>query len=169
MQQKAMPILLIEDNPADAYLVKVYLNDASVRHELYHVETLFEGLSMLRERGDIQIVLLDLTLPDSQGFKTLTTLLERQPDVPAIVMTGLNNEIVGNQAVRAGAQDFLVKGQFDGKLLGRSIRYAMQRFKDHQKREEVLSTLSGSEKRYSEAQSLGHFGHWGGQARCHRH
>ena len=103
-----MPILLIEDNPADAYLVKTYLNDASVRHELFHADTLFEGLNTLRER-DIQMVLLDLKLPDSDGFKTLTTLMERSSNVPVIVMTGMNNEIVGNQAVRAGAQDFWSK------------------------------------------------------------
>jgi DNA-binding response OmpR family regulator/signal transduction histidine kinase len=154
-----MPILLVEDNPADAYLVKVFLNEASVRHDLVHTETLFEGIDVLRER-EIQMILLDLTLPDSQGFKTLTSLLERITDVPVIVMTGLNNEIVGNQAVKAGAQDFLVKGQFDGKLLGRSIRYAQQRFKEQKKKEEILANLSSSEKRYSEAQTMGHFGNW---------
>lgn len=154
-----MPILLIEDNPADAYLVKTYLNDASVRHELYHADTLFEGLNTLRER-DIQMVLLDLKLPDSDGFKTLTTLMERSSNVPVIVMTGMNNEIVGNQAVRAGAQDFLVKGQFDGKLLGRAIRYAQQRFKEQQKRDETLQSLALAEKRYAEAQSMGRFGNW---------
>jgi CheY-like chemotaxis protein len=159
MSNKSMPILLVEDNPADAYLVKVYLNEASVRHDLVHTETLFEGIDVLRER-EIQMILLDLTLPDSQGFKTLTSLLERITDVPVIVMTGLNNEIVGNQAVKAGAQDFLVKGQFDGKLLGRSIRYAQQRFKEQKKREEILANLSSSEKRYSEAQTMGHFGNW---------
>jgi CheY-like chemotaxis protein len=159
MSNKSMPILLVEDNPADAYLVKVYLNEASVRHDLVHTETLFEGIDVLRER-EIQMILLDLTLPDSQGFKTLTSLLERITDVPVIVMTGLNNEIVGNQAVKAGAQDFLVKGQFDGKLLGRSIRYAQQRFKEQKKREEILANLSSSEKRYSEAQIMGHFGNW---------
>lgn len=154
-----MPILLIEDNPADAYLVKTYLADASVRHDLFQTDTLFDGLNILRDR-EIHMVLLDLALPDSQGFKTLTTLLERRPDVPVIVMTGLNNEIVGNQAVRAGAQDFLVKGQFDGKLLGRAIRYAQQRFKEQQKKEEILGTLATSEKQYAEAQALGHFGNW---------
>lgn len=154
-----MPILLIEDNPADAYLVKTYLNEASVRHELFHADTLFEGLNTLRER-DIHMVLLDLTLPDSQGFKTLTTLMERVSGVPVIVMTGLNNEIVGNQAVKAGAQDFLVKGQFDGKLLGRAIRYAQQRFKEQQKRDETLQNLALAEKRYADAQSMGRFGNW---------
>jgi CheY-like chemotaxis protein len=159
MSNKSMPILLVEDNPADAYLVKVFLNEASVRHDLVHTETLFEGIDVLRER-EIQMILLDLTLPDSQGFKTLTSLLERITDIPVIVMTGLNNEIVGNQAVKAGAQDFLVKGQFDGKLLGRSIRYAQQRFKEQKKKEEILANLSSSEKRYSEAQTMGHFGNW---------
>lgn len=159
MVNKDMPILLVEDNPADAYLVQTYLNEASVRHELFHADSLFEGLATLKER-EVQMVLLDLSLPDSQGFRTLTTLLERAPSVPVIVLTGLNNEIVGNQAVKAGAQDYLVKGQFDGKLLGRSIRYAQQRFKEQLRKEEILQTLAASEKRYAEAQSMGQFGNW---------
>lgn len=154
-----MPILLIEDNPADAYLVKEYLSEASVRHDLIHVETLFDGIETLKEK-EVHMVLLDLTLPDSQGFKTLATLLEKVPNVPVIVLTGINNEIVGNQAVKAGAQDFLVKGQFEGKLLGRSIRYAQQRFREQQKKEESLQNLAMSEKQYAEAQELGHFGNW---------
>ncbi len=160
MTSKSLPILLIEDNPADAYLVKNYLADASVRHDLYTTETLYEGIDLVRERGDIQMILLDLTLPDSAGFKTLTSLMERITGVPVIVMTGINNEIVGNQAVKAGAQDFLVKGQFDGKLLGRSIRYAQQRFREQQKLQELVSQLSISEKRYADAEAIGHFGNW---------
>ena len=106
------------------------------------------------------MVLLDLTLPDSTGFKTLSNFLEKVPNIPVIVLTGINNEIVGNQAIKAGAQDFLVKGQFDGKLLGRAIRYSVQRFKTHLKLEDVATELAISKKRYLEAQEMAHFGNW---------
>ncbi|MEM1324158.1 MAG: response regulator, partial [Bacteroidota bacterium] len=86
--------------------------------------------------------------------------LEKVPRIPVIVLTGINNEIVGNQAVKAGAQDFLVKGQVDGKLLGRSIRYSIQRFKTQIKLEEVARNLAISEKRFVEAQEMAHFGNW---------
>ncbi|MEZ5059280.1 MAG: response regulator, partial [Saprospiraceae bacterium] len=100
------PILLIEDNPADADLIKIYLKDVGFKFELYQCDTLMEGFDLIETRG-IELALLDLTLPDSTGFKTVTTFLEKAPDVPLIVLTGLNNEIIGNQAIKAGAQDFL--------------------------------------------------------------
>ena len=152
-------ILLIEDNPGDAKLIKLLLAESSVKHELFQTDTLFDGLEILKAES-ISLVLLDLTLPDSSGFKTLSNFLEKSSSTPVIVLTGVNNEIVGNQAIKAGAQDFLVKGQFDGKLLGRSIRYSMQRFKTQLKLEEVAKDLAISEKRYVEAQEMAHFGNW---------
>jgi CheY-like chemotaxis protein len=154
-----LKILLIEDNPAEAALAEHYLNDAAIRFDLYKAETLFDGISTCLN-NTIDIVLLDLTLPDSQGFKTLTSFIERIKALPVILMTGVNNEIIGNQAIKAGAQDYLVKGQFDGRLLGRSIRYALQRFKEQQRREEILEKLVISEKLYEDAQSLALIGNW---------
>lgn len=156
---QTLNILLIEDNPGDVKLIKTYLQDSSVKHEFIHASNLFEGSEEIKTKP-VDIVLLDLTLPDSAGFKTLTTFVEKFPRVPVIVLTGLNNEIVGNQAIKAGAQDFLVKGQFDGKLLGRSIRYALQRFKTQLKLEETARILEISEKRNVEAQEMAHFGNW---------
>jgi CheY-like chemotaxis protein len=153
------PILLIEDNPADADLIKIYLKDVGFKFELYHCDTLMEGFDLIETRG-IELALLDLTLPDSTGFKTVTTFLEKAPDVPLIVLTGLNNEIIGNQAIKAGAQDFLVKDQIDEKQLGRSIRYALQRFKTQHKLEVTARELAISERRFQEAQELAHFGSW---------
>lgn len=152
-------ILLIEDNPGDVRLVKLQLQDSSVRHELFVANTFFDGSDICKNE-QIDIVLLDLSLPDSTGFKTLSTFLEKHPGISVIVLTGINNEIVGNQAVKAGAQDFLVKGQFDSKLLGRSIRYSLQRFKTQIKLEETARTLSIAEKRYVEAQEMANFGNW---------
>jgi DNA-binding response OmpR family regulator/signal transduction histidine kinase len=152
-------ILLIEDNEADAHLTKMYLEDTSHKLDVYHAETFYEGMNIINEK-EVDIALLDLSLPDSSGFKTLTRYMEKASHIPVIVMTGINNEIIGNQSVKAGAQDFLVKGQFDGKLLGRVIRYSLQRFATIQKLEEVATNLSISEKRYEEAQKMAHFGNW---------
>jgi len=152
-------ILIIEDNPGDYNLVKILLKDASVKHELFHAETYFDGIDILKNTP-ISLVLLDLSLPDSSGFKTLSNFLEKFPLTPVIVLTGVNNEIVGNQAIKAGAQDFLVKGQFDGKILGRSIRYSLHRFKTQLQLEETARNLAISEKRFVEAQEMAKFGNW---------
>jgi PAS domain S-box-containing protein len=152
-------ILLIEDNPGDAQLVKIYMKDAAFKYELFLAETLFEGQDII-SRQEIDLVLLDLSLPDTQGFKTLNLYLEKVPNVPVIVLTGVNNEIVGYQAVKAGAQDYLVKGQFEGKLLGRSIRYAVQRHKEVQKLEDTKRELTINERRIVKAQQLAGFGNW---------
>ena len=114
-------ILIIEDNPGDVDLIKEYLKQASIKDEIIHAPTFFDGMDAIKS-NDISIVLLDLSLPDSSGFKTLSNFLEKQPKVPVIVLTGTNNEIVGNQSIKAGAQDYLVKGQFDGKLASQMVK-----------------------------------------------
>ena len=135
------------------------MKKAGIKYELFHAETFYEGVE-LAEDNNIDLVLLDLSLPDSQGFKTLTNFLNKFPKLPVIVMTGLNDEVVGNQSVKAGAQDFLVKGQFDDNLLGRVIRYSIQRHKTQLKLEQYAKSLAISEKRYIEAQEMAHFGNW---------
>ncbi|RMG86175.1 MAG: response regulator [Bacteroidetes bacterium] len=152
-------LLLIEDNSGDVGLIKIYLQEAAMKYELFVAETFYEGAEILRSK-EVDLVLLDLTLPDTTGFKTLTKYLESFSNVPVIVLTGLNNEIIGNQAIRAGAQDFLVKGQIDGKLLGRSIRYSLHRFKTQLKLRETAKELEINKKRYIEAQEMAHFGNW---------
>ena len=152
-------LLLIEDNPGDVNLIKIQLSESSVRHDLILANNFFDGSDICANK-EVDLVLLDLSLPDSTGFKTLSTFLGKFPKIPVIVLTGINNEIVGNQAVKAGAQDFLVKGQFDGKLLGRSIRYSLHRYKTQIKLEETAKTLAMSEKRYVEAQEMANFGNW---------
>ena len=154
-----LAVLLIEDNPADAALTKLYLEESSQKLDIFQCESLFEGVNLIGNK-EIDLVLLDLSLPDTSGFKTLTKYLEKVPHIPVVVLTGINNEIIGNQAVKAGAQDFLVKGQFDAKLLGRVIRYSMQRFQEMQKLEDTVKDLAISEKRYEEAQKMANFGNW---------
>jgi len=154
-----IPILHLEDNKADIGLMKKLLDDSSIRFDYTNATSLKKGIEIAHQQK-IEVVLLDLNLSDSKGFKTLTNFLEEGLFVPVIVITGTNNEIIGNQSVKAGAQDFLVKGQFDGKLLGRAIRYAIQRHSTQQKLETTARNLSVSEKRYIQAQSLAHFGNF---------
>jgi CheY-like chemotaxis protein len=153
------PILLIEDNPGDVDLLKIQLAEGSLKCDLLVADSFIEATKMLEEK-EVELVLLDLSLPDISGFKTLTAYLNKFSRIPVIVLTGMNNEIIGNQSIKAGAQDFLVKGQFDAKLLSRSIRYALQRFKTHIKLEETAQELEIHKKRYVEAQEMAHFGNW---------
>ena len=153
------PILLIEDSPADKAMIEGFLAESGIRYELYHTETLYEGTNLL-QKTNIEIVLLDLNLPDSSGFKTLTTYMERAPQVPVIVVTAINNEIIGNQSVKAGAQDFLIKGQLDSRQFGRSLRYSLQRSKVQLELEKTARELEMHKKRFQEAQRMAHFGTW---------
>ncbi len=119
--------LLIEDNPGDARLIQMMLAEAS--GDLFEIETadrLGSGLRRLAQ-GGIGIVLLDLSLPDSRGLATFAQLHDNAPQIPIIVLSGLNDTTVAVQAVHEGAQDFLIKGQVDGQLLTRAMRYAIER------------------------------------------
>jgi CheY-like chemotaxis protein len=109
--------LLIEDNPGDARLIREMLREAGdtlAVVELAHVDRLARGLERLSQ-GDRDVVLLDLSLPDSQGFDTFTTVRAHAPDVAIVVLSGLNDENLAVRAVQEGAQDYLVKGQVDGR------------------------------------------------------
>ncbi len=153
-------VLVIEDNPADANLIRVYLKEAGIKHEFFHSETLYEGVE-IAETKSIDIVLLDLKLPDSSGFKTLTHFKQRCPKLPVIVLTGLDDDDIGSQAVKAGAQDYLVKSrQLNSTILSRALRYSIQRHKTQSRLEETAKRLSISEKRFIEAQEMAHFGNW---------
>jgi PAS domain S-box-containing protein len=121
-------VLLIEDNRADARLIQELLRDVDTGFELEWVVRLSEGLQRLDGGGPaIDAVLLDLSLPDSQGYETFSTLSAHAPRVPVIMLTGTDDEELAMQAVRAGAQDYLVKGHVDGQLLARAVRYAIER------------------------------------------
>jgi signal transduction histidine kinase len=120
-------ILLIEDNPGDARLVEILLEESDFLDcKIINKQSLTEGIEALNEE-DFDIVLLDLTLPDSRGFDTLQRLIQAHPDVNVIVMTGLSDKALGLNAVKVGAQDFLMKGGFDSDLLAKTLRYAIER------------------------------------------
>jgi len=127
MDKPALRVLLIEDNPGDVRLMQLALGEA--KRASFLVEsagTLEAGVERLA-RQDIDIVLLDLSLPDSFGLQTFRTLQERWPQVPVVVLSGDDDESVATAAVNEGAQDFLVKGRADGEVVGRAIRYAIDR------------------------------------------
>lgn len=120
-------VLLIEDNPGDARLIQEMLTrPATTQFRLVWVDSLSAGLTHLAT-GDTDAVLLDLSLPDSQGFDTLQKVHATFPRLPIVVLTGLDDEAVGVEAVQLRAQDYLVKGQVDRNLLGRALRYAIER------------------------------------------
>lgn len=134
-------VLLVEDNPADARLVSEYLWDAgrgSVR--LTHADRLQHAVALLRA-GGFSVVLLDLSLPDSHGISTFRAAQLEASGVPIVVLTGHQDEAVGATAVREGAQDYVVKGQVDGRRLHDTIRYAVERHRGQE-------ALRDSEARY---------------------
>lgn len=128
---KPTVILLVEDDDGNALLLQKLL---SVRLSGLLAFRRVAGLSAaLREAagGDIDVVLLDLGLPDSQGLDTLVRLREGVADVPIVVLTGLDDEELAGRALQHGAQDYVVKGRIDGAGLARAVRYAMERFRTH--------------------------------------
>ncbi len=135
MSRKQITVLLIEDNPGDARLTQEMLAEArGLRCDLEWVDSLAAGLQRLAE-GGIDLVLLDLGLPDSMGLDTLRHLRAGVPQsVAVLVMTGQGEDDVALQAVQAGAQDYLVKGEINSDLLIRSMLYAIER----QENEEAL-------------------------------
>jgi two-component system cell cycle sensor histidine kinase/response regulator CckA len=122
-----MHVLLIEDNEDDACLIGETLTKRTAADvELEWVDRLGNGLTRLAE-DKVDLVLLDLSLPDSHGLETLDKVQRQTPDVPVIVLTHLDDEAMAVQAVRRGAQDYLVKGRSDGDGLARAIKYAIER------------------------------------------
>jgi signal transduction histidine kinase len=120
----SIEILLIEDNPGDAHLIKEFLGETGLAFELDWVESLSQGLKRLDGKDAI---LLDLTLPDSNGLDTFKKIHFEAPALPIIVLTGNDDDALSSKALQEGAQDYLVKGQVSGQILARSIRYAIER------------------------------------------
>jgi PAS domain S-box-containing protein len=137
----SIKILLVEDNPADADFLQELLEDSvGIEWQLTWVEFLSSAFIELN-KITFDIVLLDLSLPDSHGLETLTRLQETAPNTPMVVMTGLADEAIALEAVRLGSQDYLVKGQINTQLLTRTLRYAIERY-------QTLHLLRDNEQRF---------------------
>ncbi len=129
MAVHSINILLIEDSDDDAFFLKRDLARAlKVPYTLSRANDLAAGLEFLKS-SEFNIVLLDLGLPDGSGLSTFNIVQKNAPDMPVIVLTGHDDDDLAVEAVQKGAQDYLVKGKVENGLLGRSIRYAIERQK----------------------------------------
>ena len=136
-----MRILIVEDNPADFQRLQAMIGKAPhASVELFHENRLDGGVQRLAQ-GSLDVALLDLGLPDSQGLETFTSLHAAAPRIPMIVLSGDENEDWAVEAVRQGAQDYLMKNQLSGPLLMRAMQYAIER-------KQAEEALRESETRY---------------------
>src|SRR6266404_6513078 len=127
MSPPPVRILLVEDSPSDAVLLQESLTQNSLgEFKFTHVETLTEAVELLR-MTPFDVLLLDLSLPDSSGQETLLRARAAAPRLPIVVLTSVEDEAVGLEAVRRGIQDYLIKGQAYGRQTARSIRFAIER------------------------------------------
>ncbi|MBM3301770.1 MAG: PAS domain S-box protein, partial [Deltaproteobacteria bacterium] len=143
MDTEQLKVLLVEDDPGDVdYLQEMLSETEGLQFELVCVDRLKAALECLRE-GDRQfdVMILDLGLPDSVGLETFRQIHHQALSIPIVVMTALNDSDMAMEAVREGAQDYLVKGDLTSTLLVRSIRYAVERHRMEQE-------LRASEKRF---------------------
>jgi diguanylate cyclase (GGDEF)-like protein len=141
-EEKRINILLLEDNPGDVRLIREMLKEVGMeRFSMEPVDCLAAALERLGQDG-IDVVLMDLGLPDSQGLDTLSRVRVRAPAQPIVVLTGIANPEVGISAIQQGAQDYLVKGQVDSSALVRTLRYAIERKKTE---EQIKASLREKE------------------------
>ena len=137
-----LEILLVEDNPGDARLLQDLLRCTASRipFSIMHAETLAEAVNCLRQRM-FNVILLDLSLPDSLGMETIEGIHAVAPKVPIVVLTGVDDEQMGTHAMRRGAQDYLIKGQVDGRLIMRAILYSIERTRIEEELKSLNETL----------------------------
>ena len=120
-------ILLIEDYLADAILMQKYLNQTPFKYNIHWTDELYNGLEIIKN-SKVHLTILDLSVKDCAGFTSLIVYLEQARHVPVIVNTGLKNNVMKIQCIKAGAQDFLIKGEFDMKDISKSVQTTLARF-----------------------------------------
>ena len=137
-------VLVVEDNPDDTILVSEFLAEESgCEYRIKVVTTLADAAQVMGEK-DFDVVLLDLTLPDSSGLDTVRKIVGRFPDAVVIVLTGLSDDQVAVQSVCYGAQDYLEKKDISSMWLGRAIRHAMERKRIISRQEDLFSDLTAA-------------------------
>jgi CheY-like chemotaxis protein len=124
---KQLKILLVEDSPTDASLLEASIFASGGGEMSVTVAGSLSQAAELCQHNHFNAALLDLTLPDSSGLETVRLAREHCPDLPIVVLTGIDDEQIGVESVRMGVQDYLVKGQSDGRSIIRAIRYAIER------------------------------------------
>ena len=153
MSNQETNVLLIEDNPGDADLIRLRLIEGQSQVNVSCAARLSEGLASITKQRP-SVVLLDLNLPDSQGAETFRKVLENAPDVPIVILSGQDDEELAMKALHHGVQDYLVKGTFTSAGLERAVRYAVER-------QALLRSLEMSRKQQLEFknQFLSHVSH----------
>jgi len=153
MKDQATHVLLIEDNPGDADLVRLRLVESKSDVDVSCVNRLSDGIQSLKEQSP-SVILLDLNLPDSQGAETYRKVLEQAPNVPVVILSGQDDEALAMKALHQGVQDYLVKGSISSSGLDRAMRYAVER-------QALLRSLEMSRKQQLEFknQFLSHVSH----------
>src|SRR5580700_7651753 len=135
-------LLLVEDNPGDARLFRETFKDqGSHETELTHVKSMFEAEKYLAAHL-ADIILLDPGLPDARGLEAIRRVHAAAPRVPLVVLTGLDDESLAEQALQEGAQDYLIKGQIEVRGFQRALRYAIERKRLERLKDEFVSTVS---------------------------
>src|SRR3990172_8640086 len=143
IKDRSVRVLLIEDDPEDLILVERSLGkpfEPSYPFTLEHAAALQEGLDRLGKE-DTDVLLLDLDIPDSQGVDTVMRVRERDSEVPIVVFTMIGDDDTALRALKAGAQDYLVKSELNGSLLSRAIRYAIERQRARHENEQLQERL----------------------------
>jgi len=126
MPHRSIQVVLVEDDADDAYLASQALTkDESRRYELNHVETLSELMELSLDSVDV--ILLDLGLPDSNGLSSVVHVINHFRNIPVIVLTGLKSEELGELAIQLGAEDYIPKDELNSTMLSRSIRFSIER------------------------------------------
>lgn len=127
LDERQATVLLIEDSPVDATMIRGQLSKAKGNaYEVAVESSLDGGLARIAE-GDVDVILLDLTLPDTQGLETFLKTYRIAPQVPIVIITSLDDREVAYNAVRSGAQDYLIKGKLDTESLIHAVNFAMER------------------------------------------
>ena len=144
MTDDQIRVLLVEDTLADVDYIRELLREQDApSFEVEYVDSLRSGLERVAQ-GGIDVCLLDLVLPDSRGLDTVSTAISKAPDVPIVVLTGLDDEDTGIKAVKAGAQDYLIKGRVEVDALVRAIKYAIERKRLEKEKRELQAELCKS-------------------------
>ena len=150
MNNEIIKVLLIEDNPGDARLIKEMLNDSdNFNFELKCVDRLSAGLECLNKRN-INLILLDIFLPDSSGLNTIERIIAKSAGIPVVIITGIEDETLAIESLKKGIQDYLIKGRMNSVSLIRCLNYALERHRLVSELEKYNEELSASELRLRE-------------------